>query len=588
MSALAGFAELQLLRDSVRSLAETIDNQNRMITAAQTPVQHAQAILATAYSMDSFGGGIGFAARQINEGLGITTPLVDIQRHIQTVQGQNELYDRQIGRTGTSDQYRTQELLTRIPQLHQIASKQAETTAAVAYIGADKQTTDRFAKEMVDIKYEKREIDQKYGTAAVANRMYGSVGHRHYTDPEAHAQYLKGDDERQLNAEKMKQAETERDEDRTHNKMLFEERKKQAADLAKTEAIERVNANRSVVTSKALEAGTGGGDLAFAEAQKAAMRTQEEQQRLGKSLPEETAALGAKQSQEKLQREREIAQRTKDVTSEGQEAILQTEGRFYDARREAFERAAQDRILAARNLGQAEIDATKKTIEEQRGLMEKEIAHEIQVRKEASELVVRQSGERAQEDTLRAQGAVYAADEAAYKASWDRKIQTAQNAATAERDPIERANRQKELGALETERKADQARREYLKPGGERDLAVRQEHIEDTRLQAKGQYQTEQLKETVDTARRAIHEAHGKPELQRSIAEQAKADIEKQEFDVKRRSLGQLGRSFSHSFEMGADNMKPLENLNDVMTSADTTLKSIDKYLREQVAKTTP
>lgn len=340
--------------------------------------------------------------------------------------------------------------------------------------------------------------------------------------------------------------------------------------------------------AEAMRAGAGGADEAFRESQRAAMILQRRTEATGATSPEETKSLEKQQAQDKEQREREIAQRTKDVTSEGQEAVLQTEGRFYDARRAAFERAAQDRILAARNLGQAEIDATKKTIDEQRQLMEKEIAHEIQVRKDASQLVVQQSGDRAQEDTLRARGAVYEADERAYKASWDRKIQAAQNAVNAERDPIERANRQKELGALETERKADQARREYLKPGGQRDIAIRQEHIEDSRLSAQGQYQAEQLKETTDRARREFAEARGNPKLQRSIVEQAQADIQKQEFDIKRRSLGQLGRSFSHSFEMGADNMKPLEDLGKVMSSADETLKSIDKYLKMQVAKTTP
>lgn len=586
MSALAGFAEIQILRDSLRSLAETIDQQKRMITAAQNPIEHAQANLATAYSGDSFGGGIGFVARKINETLGFTTPLVDVQRQIQTVQGQNDLYDRQLGRTGTSDQYRTQELLTRIPQLHQIASKQAETTSILAYSGADSQAIDKFAKQKSDIDYERKELDDKYGVYDAKSFWKGDKLHRKPT--EAYYKWAEGKDERQLNADKMAQAIKERDEDRGHAKNLFEERKKQAADLAKTEAVERINANQDVVASKALEAGAGGADVAFAESQKAAMRTQEEQQRLGKSLPEQTQALAAKQTQEKLQREREITQQTKSITSEGQEAVLQTEGRFYDARREAFERAAQERLLAVRELGQGEIDATKKTIKEQQDLMEKEIAHEIQTRKEASQLVVQQSGDRAQEDTLRSNGASYAADEQAYKASWDRKIQTAQNAVNAERDPIERANRQKELDALQTERKTDQARREYLKPGGQRDLAIRQERIDDTKLQAQGQDQTERLKEIKDKANRDFNDARDNPELQKSIRKQEAADIEKQEFDIKRQSLFQMGRSSRHSFEMGADSMKPLEDLGKVVSEGNKILASIDTYLRQQVAKTTP
>jgi hypothetical protein len=373
-----------------------------------------------------------------------------------------------------------------------------------------------------------------------------------------------------------------------HAQVVADQGAAQAAITQRGEAARSSAATSLRRGSEALRAGAGGADVAFTKSQEAAMTIQKEEQAVGRASAEETAALASKQGQEKLQREREIAQRVKDVTTEGQQAQLQTEGQFYDARRVAFERAAQDRLLAARELGQKEIAETIKTNEAQRALMEKEIAHEIQVQKDASNLIIDQTVHRANADTLRAKGEFYKADEAAYKSSWDEKIIAADNAILAERDPIKQANLRDQRDALDKERTADEAAREYTKPGGTRDLAIRQEQIEDTRLQARGQYQTEQLKQTTDKAYRAIADAAGKPELQKSIADQAKADIEKQEFDIKRQGMFQLGRSARHSFELTADSVKPLENLNDVMSSADKTLKSIDDYLRQQVAKTVP
>lgn len=565
---LAGFFDvLARASQAVQNFATISTNASLVMQAAQTPLQIGQTSFAIRQQLNSTGFGL---PDYLANNLGIGTPLWQQQSQNQQVAGANELFDRQVQRLGVQDTYTQQELTARVAHLNQRPSKQLETLATINEQAAEQQATVAFGAQMADLEYQKKAVLTKFGATSDPKQLAAQQAEMDILD------------------QKEDQARSERDKDIEHAKKLRGEQVLTAKEVAKTEAVEKSNAQSQYYGYAALRAGAGGADEMFQRQQEQELATQKERQRRGQSTQTDTDTLGAKQAFEKEQREREIAQRTKDVTSEGQEAVLQTEGKFYDARREAFERAAQDRILAARNLGQGEIDATKKTIDEQRALMEHQIALEKQQQQNASNLTIRQSQYRAEGDTLRAQGAFYKADEAAYAASWDSKIEKAKDAVDDTDDVIKKAQRQRELEVLQEERKADEAAHAYTKSGGTRDLAIRQEQIEDTRLEARGQYQTEQLKRTTDKAYRDIAEAHGNKDLQTSIADQAKADIEKQEFDIKRRSLGQLGRSARHSFEIGADNLKPLENLNDVMTSADASLKSIDKYLREQVAKTTP
>ena len=312
--------------------------------------------------------------------------------------------------------------------------------------------------------------------------------------------------------------------------------------------------------AEALEAGTGGereamrlqqegAREALRKKQEAEMKLQKEAQTAGSSPAEVTAALGEsqkkelagqgqQQAHEKADQERQIQQSVKDETMKGNEAILQAEGQFYEARREAFNRSAADQMLAVRERSKEEIEAVRGRIIDERHLMEQQIAwHEANAER-AVQLQVKMIGADAAQNALRALGATYQAEEAQFKASWDAKIQAARNAANEDKlQPEERARRQRVADALEASRSpAEAAHRE------ERDKQLRDIKERAGEAEVKNRYlgagQTAAMMARQHELQEKLKADAGNPERMRQDLLQAKSETELQQKLMNRPGVG--------------------------------------------------
>lgn len=358
------------------------------------------------------------------------------------------------------------------------------------------------------------------------------------------------------------------------------------SDIAKRdESVARAGGRRAGATAGALLRGPGGEDTGFRLGQEQEEEEMKRKVAKGEATPEQLAGLQAQQGEERVRRERDIRLRIQGETTEWAANLLTIEGKFYEARKARFEQSAAERLNAVRNKSKEEVDAVKDQINAERKLMEQQHEWEMAAVRAAAALAVQISGGRARASTLRARGEFFRAGEKDFQTSWDARLQEAASAYANEHDAERKQAAQDRYVALLGEHDAAVAERRGLQA---RDISLRGEQVGLTELRAQGKDYTAHLREIRQHADREFAEARGNTALQQKIREQEAADVKQEQFELKRAGMNRAGEAVRHGFEVDFSGRllgrNPLENIGDVVKEGNGILRSIDTWLKQQVA----
>ena len=238
----------------------------------------------------------------------------------------------------------------------------------------------------------------------------------------------------------------------------------------------------------------------------------------------ERAADEDKMRRDREQKEAESEDRITSIQAQGAEARLRIEGKSQEAQLLAFDAAQREKIAkmqeavdherdpATKGRRQRELDAERDAQGAQRAEFVAEQQRRLAADREESSIRVAASEAAANESYLRAAQNTYQADEAAFKASWDRKIATLQAAVDKEIPGSEKAaERQRELDAGRGERTAAEAEREAGQAKRTREHAFENSQME---LRNEGRGGTADLLGIIHRADEALKKEEGNPNEQ--------------------------------------------------------------------------